>query len=407
MSKHLAQLLDMPEVLVEGAIKQLEHFSSFKGTDIKLLSKANNRIRAKIADLGLDPDDTTGPELYHGLRVRFVEDEKEFSKNIGFDHAAYFTQKLLMNQDVSALKKSVAKGILRKKPPRKLMKQLGYRSIDSMLKRENVSKIYALLSAVESERWLNAWWRDMANLHAADFESRQIEIVTLNAVNPQNEHISMQPFMGSIAVWTGTQPPMSDLGLSLQILEHANIMKVDSALIKLKQPESNFGKSLVDFLKNGTKEPLEIHHLPVSWKTFFHHFGKNLEDYSELFGPHIISEDLKLHNPIKMLAKTSPSLRWWSDLSHAGKLYEQKALSLNIMDVLHNHHHDLPYESRTAMHMESSLWHELVDKYLEHSPVKSFAISKLDAITVPQESTNSMPTANEFLEEPANLVEAA
>ncbi len=82
MSKTLAKLLDQPEVLVEGLIKKLENFSTFNSTDIRLLADSNNKVRSKTVDLGLDPDDTTGPELYHSLLVRFAHDEQKFSKSL-------------------------------------------------------------------------------------------------------------------------------------------------------------------------------------------------------------------------------------------------------------------------------------------------------------------------------------
>ncbi len=193
----------------------------------------------------------------------------------------------MAEQNVSALKKSVAKDLLRKSPPRKLMKQLGYRSTESMLKRESISKLYILLPNAESERYLNTWWRDISSLKASDFETRPIEITSIKVASSSDEGVKSQPLMGVIALSSTVPQTTSALGLALQILEQANLLKIDSALIKLRQLESNFGKSLVDFLKNGAKEPLKLHHLPLSWKTFFHHFGKNLDDYSELFGPHI------------------------------------------------------------------------------------------------------------------------
>ncbi len=112
-----------------------------------------------------------------------------------------------------------------------------------------------------------------------------------------------------------------------------------------------------------------------------------------------------MHDSVDMLAKVSPSLGWWTDLVHVGKLFEDKAVSLNIMDVFHNHHQGLGYEARSTTHLESSLWHELMDRYLEYQPVKSLALSKLDAVTVPEEAVSNAPAENEFEGEIANLME--
>jgi hypothetical protein len=70
MSKKLAELLDEPEVVVESVIKKLEHISGWESTDVRLLAEINNKVLAKHLELGLDPKDTTGPELYHALLAK-------------------------------------------------------------------------------------------------------------------------------------------------------------------------------------------------------------------------------------------------------------------------------------------------------------------------------------------------
>jgi hypothetical protein len=175
MSKNLSKLLDQPEALVEAAVKKLEHLSGFESTDVRLLAEMSNKIRSKTQELGLDPDDTTGPELYHALSVKLAQDEKNL--NLSTDDLIYKIAKTHKLHKVYSLKHSVAKELLRAHPPRKLMKHLNYRSVDSMLKRENVCELYGGLPLVEAPRWLNVFWKDLAKLTPSDFESREIEII--------------------------------------------------------------------------------------------------------------------------------------------------------------------------------------------------------------------------------------
>jgi hypothetical protein len=79
MSKKLSELLGQPEALVETAVKKLEHLNGFESTDIKLLAEINNKVRAKTKELGLDPDDTTGAELFHALQVKLADDEERLN----------------------------------------------------------------------------------------------------------------------------------------------------------------------------------------------------------------------------------------------------------------------------------------------------------------------------------------
>lgn len=50
--------------------------------------------------------------------------------------------------------------MLKLTPPRKVMRQLGYRSIDSMLKRESIYELYVAMRFVESQEWLQAFTKN-------------------------------------------------------------------------------------------------------------------------------------------------------------------------------------------------------------------------------------------------------
>src|SRR4051794_17633627 len=118
MSKVLAELLSVPEVLAEQAVAKLEHLSGWQGTDVRLLAEANNKLRAKTKELGLDPDDTTDAELYHALRVKLAQDKKDLNLS-----SKEIIQKITQTQKslkVYALKRSMAKDLLRIPPPKQL-----------------------------------------------------------------------------------------------------------------------------------------------------------------------------------------------------------------------------------------------------------------------------------------------
>jgi hypothetical protein len=133
MSKKLAELLDEPEVVVESVIKKLENLSGWESTDVRLLAEINNKSRAKHLELGLDPNDTTGPELYHALLAKLNKDEAKI--NLPSTTILNQVSGVHKNYNAYSLKRNIAKELLRSHPPRRLMKQLGFRSVDSMLKR--------------------------------------------------------------------------------------------------------------------------------------------------------------------------------------------------------------------------------------------------------------------------------
>src|SRR5258708_3475023 len=83
MSNFLAELLGATEPLFSLSVKQLEEASVRPGADVRLLAEIVGKVRLKTKELGLDPDDTTGEELYHALINRIKKDDKHLVEQIG------------------------------------------------------------------------------------------------------------------------------------------------------------------------------------------------------------------------------------------------------------------------------------------------------------------------------------
>jgi hypothetical protein len=150
MSRAIAALLNEPEHLVRKAVKILEDKNGYPSHDVRHLADNIQRVRAKIAELNLDPDDTTAEELYHALLVKFQKDSKEFDACLGAENQTYdqrvetainLVSKKLKLPEVWTLKSQAAKQLLKSEPPKKLMKFLGYRSVDSLIKRQNLAEL--------------------------------------------------------------------------------------------------------------------------------------------------------------------------------------------------------------------------------------------------------------------------
>ncbi|MGH7156661.1 MAG: hypothetical protein ACREGG_00890, partial [Candidatus Saccharimonadales bacterium] len=188
MSKRIAELMDQPEYLVKKIITKLEDKNGYPSHDARLLADNIQKVRIKLADLGLDPDDTTGEELYHALLTRFEKDAKQFdsyfdAEELDFDQRSskaveILTQKIELPKQW-ALKKAVAKNVLRAQPPKHVMKHLRYRSIESMLKREDLGEIYLAAQHLESSSWSKSHARQVSKLSQTDFELRSVKLQPL------------------------------------------------------------------------------------------------------------------------------------------------------------------------------------------------------------------------------------
>ena len=164
----LRDLLDAKEPLFDESLKQLEAASHKQGVDAALAGEIHQKAALAMKRLKLDPKDTTGRELYHALNALVKKDDEHLAKSIGGSYNMSVTDllplmkaaadKVKTPRDCWVLKKSVAKEMLRHMPPPSIMQRLGYKSIDSMLKRENLAEIYgAQNNARERNRVLDRY----------------------------------------------------------------------------------------------------------------------------------------------------------------------------------------------------------------------------------------------------------
>lgn len=189
MSKFLRDLLDAKEPLFSLALKQLETASGRSGTDAKLIGDIHTQASDAIRRLKLDPADSTGSEIYRALLSQVAYNDTHLAHAIGGKDPddvqaliplmkAAFDQSDA-NKECWVIKKSVARDMLRHNPPPNIMKALGYRSIDSLLKQENLYEIYGALRFAEGPEWLNSFNENYKSLKPGDFETRQIEVVLM------------------------------------------------------------------------------------------------------------------------------------------------------------------------------------------------------------------------------------
>src|ERR1700741_593270 len=190
MTKVLSELLAAEEPLFGMAIKQLEQASGDTSVDVRLTAEIIGKVHMKMRALGLDPRDTTGRELYRALFNLVQQHDRFLAQRIGIEDPEDVAKLLpRIKETVEALdvpkkawllKHSVAKRLLKATPPKKVMKQLGYRSIDSMIKREPVGEIFCAIRFLETQQWQDKFIASYKLLKPTDFETRNIEVILLD-----------------------------------------------------------------------------------------------------------------------------------------------------------------------------------------------------------------------------------
>jgi hypothetical protein len=196
MSRRIAHLLDKPEKEITKVLARLEDKNGYPSHDARHLAENIQAVRRKVIDLGLDPDDTTAQELYHALLAKFEADSLSFDVANHF-HAADFAAKAakaaeLVTKDSElpqrwVLKTTAAKNLLRSHQPKHLMKQLSYRSAESMLKRENIGELLIRANFSESASWKKELSRLVAKQDSTAFEVRAISLINIDDADADTE----------------------------------------------------------------------------------------------------------------------------------------------------------------------------------------------------------------------------
>jgi hypothetical protein len=304
-------MLGRPEAEVAKFIERMEDKFCYPSHDVRLMAEVNLAVKSKIASLGFDPHDTTVEELYHGLQAKFAADAAQIDKALGVKSDSSFGSRLARAIELSkyitgdtqvwALKPTTAKNLLLSSPPKKLMKQLHYRSTTSMLKHEDAGELYLLAPYVESNTWQGAFTKAAAHLASNDYALSPINFVHPEAARwqaiaePAEPNVSNK-LMGSVSVWP-TRSIMNAPLITLTLM-----------------------------LLQGIRQ-----------------LGVDIDKYA--------------------LATVHPALQWWSNMDYLISVHDEGPVSLNIHDVAHNHLISAVHENSVSHHGAKVLWAELTDRY--------------------------------------------
>ncbi|HEX9595071.1 MAG TPA: hypothetical protein VF996_03005 [Candidatus Saccharimonadales bacterium] len=401
MTNFLSQLLDAKEPLFGLALKDLEENSGKHSMDVRLqagiLEKAHNAMKK----LGLDHQDTTGPELYAALVSKVKEHDEHLAKQMGgtadetptslIPKIKTIVDKADVNKSCWVLKRSVAKEFLRKTPPKNIMKQLGYRSVDSMLKKENLAEVFGALRFAEDSEWLDKFNEEYKTLQPSDFETREIEIVVMpherwaniceDFIRKKKHNITHLKEMGVILllpVKVEHLPGMATWSGSL-VFHYINEIRLYSAFFKLKQVQPNFGEVFVETLIADPNLGPIMAGQEIHWRVIQRYFGKIKDEYHpEIFEPHVQPEDLHWRKAEEMLYKIDPELKFWEDMDYVALMYDGGPVTFNMMDVAASYTNQTPYEEREIYHFRESLWNEIFIRYMGQKTLEEQVLKQLD-----------------------------
>jgi hypothetical protein len=190
MTRFLSEALRAQEPHFRSTLRQFEQANGHPNADIRLSLDVARLARQKMAELGLDPHDTAPRELYVALKNRLESDDRRIRKLLHtkalshvslsagiIDGLTLLLREAYHDQPCFSLKATSFKSMVKKLPPKRVMKQLGYRSIDSLLRHEAPALILTAAELLESSTWWQSYHAGYKKLSSRDFEIRPLQVI--------------------------------------------------------------------------------------------------------------------------------------------------------------------------------------------------------------------------------------
>ena len=403
MTRFLSHSLQAKEPLFRQGLHKLEAASGYPSHDIRFTTEVMQSSRLKMQQLGLDPSDTTPEELYHALQQRIAEDDARLNRTLRTRAATHVSaeaevvsgmihalQELPDSNPCYALKGSVLKVLIKKQPPKKAMKALGYRSLASFLKHESPVLILTAAWLTEDTAWKNKLLGQYQKLRPNDFENRSIALVQPSSkkwralaettvVERRHNLLSFKELGAIVFLPLSPAAPVGATTVSLSLALHElNEIRAASTFLKLCQVRPDFGMLVKAVVGDEAHLDSEMLDKPVKWNLIQRYYARMTQhDNEEIFEPHLQFEDIAWHPIERTLSAIEPRFAFWHDSAHLGILHKDKPVSMNVIDAALSRCNQLPYSQRASHYFQQSLWHELQLKYLHHNSVEQSVMRQL------------------------------
>lgn len=396
MTKPLANIFDHDRVEFSHLINDWESRAGSPSHDIKLYGEVRaNAVRA-IKELGLDPVDTINAELYFALQERARQDNNRLADIIGIDNQntpeellKKITKWVLKNShniELWMVRPTVIRAILKKNPPKNVMKSLGLRSVDSMLKRDNVAEILSLSEELETSAYRQKIINAFKKIKVSDFDQRKVSFESIDSKRVEklqkadfniSKVVLPNHILGSITlVPPKSRFPLDVLAITLIISESLNEMRKHSAYYKTLSMRPDFGEQFARASEIG------IYHASkslseIGWNSIHKHLVGNEDFFNNLDQPYLTMDEFRAEPAIHMLSRIDPYFEYWKNLEYVFYANQHKdPVSLNLIDVVINASNKYPFHKRTVAYAKNKLWEELWTRYLLHEHIADDILTK-------------------------------
>ncbi len=387
MSRIIADILQIKQPDLHHFIQNLELKTGKPGHDVRLIGDIKKRSNSALRNLKLEYTQATAKEVYFGLQEQARIDNKIICEQLGVtenDSADVMLRKCIKwissyykDSEVWAIKNSVIKTLLKKQPPKTLMKILGLRSVDSMLKRNSAYELYSYALCLESNEWCNKLHERMKKLTPSDFDTHSIDPIKVDnerinklkkSIFPVTQLITPNYETGSIIVLTPSHRFSLDvIAVMLSLIESVNELKKHSAYFRSISIRPDFTQKMLEALKKGP--PRSSRHNHASWNSFYRYLVGNEMVRMKVEQPHITSDDFDSMSSTTVLGQIDSQLSFWDGNDYVFYVDQYgNHVSMHVVDVVTNATNRISYKDARDDYGRTRLREELYARYYQHQP---------------------------------------
>ena len=368
------------------------------------------RVHKALEDLGLTPD-SGAEDVFHALISRIRSHDESLSlylKNpicsttAGCKTVAALAQEIAGPTQGFFLKHEVAERLLRRNPPKNLMKELGIQKVDELLGKHRLEEIFPAVRFAEDPRWLNdVFFRPYEMLTPDDFETRNVEVLMLpdewreigkKFSGHKLHHLSHLKELGIIFVMPVTghdheNPPGATLEILTLLLHYLVEVPYYSRVFHLSaQNQETFPEHIVSLLR-GDVLPHVPNESPKTNRRFLivqRYLSKDDPSDPRLFMPHVNPEAMhweKVENKLAAFSQQKPNLPLgvWNGLGFVGNFFtlaaakeeiisrgveEETLISFDLIDNMISHNRSASLFSKYLYHQQEALWNRIFEGWI-------------------------------------------
>lgn len=403
MSKLIRQLLNEADPRFAISLTRLEFAAGQPGIDVRLTSEIKSLTREKIASLGLDPADTTGAELYAALCSKAVDTEAHLLAYLGHpanvESGARAIKKFIFEivgpKETWSVKDVALRSIIKKNPPKKVMKIFHYQSVDSLAKRMPPCEVILAARIAESKTWWQKTKKLFEQLGTKDFEKSNLKLLPLSDekwIQLMSEYdrdggysVISSKECGAVG-FVPLPGKATYLATVTRALHDVNEVLLHSAFLKLHYVNPSIGTILVHAVTEGELLKTSVSGAAFHWRDVQRYYGQ-LPEADEASFAHLDINDLGWVRTEMKVALHIPEFAFWVGLDFCGVSYgEGRIVSCNVIDVAVSLNAGLSHAHMFTVNLQRSLRNELMARYIAIPVARALVLKQFDISTINEEN---------------------